>query len=126
MKKLAFNAWDIEGYQHTYCINCKDEVRWEVSAKGKNYLASSFEWKGDMGGTKRIKTAHRCNDNNFQPFSKNLIVEGSKVIIVKGRKYPKGTVAKLVKIIRTQYGVCYSLKNGEETYFVSAKNCKVA
>lgn len=122
------------------CNNCGARVAKAISNAGKSYLASVVVVHNQYAETnqhgKMILPAHECDANEVKNYSKKiamalemgLIVKGQEVIVVKGRKVPKGTRGivfwvKEEKINGEVSETRIGFKDSNETvYWIDAKN----
>ena len=136
---------DQNGYDFLLCKWCGCEVAWQTAKSGKRYLAQPTPISNEDG--RQIKTiypAHRCQatdeqrtaiveseaQRNAAALEAGEIVKGQKVTVIKGRKYPIGTVGTVTWVADREdaYGtikVRVATDNGE-AIFVNINNLEVA
>lgn len=100
------------------CFKCGREVVKCESKSGKFYIASievvSSRFADYTARGKAIYPVHECDENEivkYQEFtqrqlSEGAIIKGQKVVVVKGRKVPKGTQGEI-------FWLGYETWNGE-------------
>lgn len=112
----------------TVCLNCGTEVIELVSKKGFNYVAEIRIWHGDYG-SKPLYPSHRCdlwdvNDSSLgfqeRAIAQGEIITGAVVKVVKGRKVPVGTIAKVFWVGCTNFGISVGLQLDDGTRVFTA------
>ena len=122
------------------CKSCGALVIWARSKNDKKYLAQPETWQGDRyGAIRTFLPSHQCNPNpDYQNIVAQLkakdlesgkIMKDQEIIVVAGRKVPKGTTGIVFWVNETHdydgsliiYRVGFKDAEGT-TYFTAAKN----
>jgi len=114
----------------TVCSDCGSNVQKSITKENKEYLSNGSR-SSIHGGT--FATAHRCDlwvaqgliEAGYQSreIARGEVISGATVKVIKGRKVPVGSIAKIFWIGDSDYGfsVGLILENGEKT-FTALKN----
>lgn len=112
------------------CGKCGNRVVKAMSKAGKTYVANYEIWRGDQYNTTRwIPSGHQCFEADVVRYQERIayalangeIVKGQDVIVIRGRKVPKGTEGKVFWVGEKDfYGVqSVGIANGEDKWFVN-------
>lgn len=140
---------------HFLCDSCGLKVIWATTREGKRYLAEEKIWDApDSWKTRTYYPSHKCTPNpvwiakleaieperqawrermaaeQAQQESEGVIFKGTRVEIIKGRKFPIGTSGVVFWIAdrKDSYGVVKVglTTDAGEKVFINRDNLKVA